>query len=256
MTPPAPAHAHVPAFQPLPGFETPSAFAEPSPHSIQSSLFPAATTTGAYPEPFSGDHVPPFQRAANMSPGGSIYQSRHRGQSQPLHVGTYGPSPQPTLERAIESMQGHLAALTERLEVLESNADHLHHSGITLGSGSGGSPNWSGAQRGSPTGRRDPSEWDLDDMGMWSLVLHPLSRTLVVLRDLARFFARNESRSPTLIIVRRLCLDVSFLLCVLALVRAIWRKSGVRRREVRAALIVLWRAFLGTEKRSIVDRGV
>lgn len=76
------------------------------------------------------------------------------------------------------------------------------------------------------------------------------------MKELATFFARNENRSPTLIIVRRLCLDVSFLLCVLALVRTIWKRSGVRRREVRAALIVLWRALLGTKERVLVDRGV
>lgn len=91
---------------------------------------------------------------------------------------------------------------------------------------------------------------------MWSLVLNPLSRGVDSLKELATFFARNENRSPTLIIVRRLCLDVSFLLCVLALVRTIWKRSGVRRREVRAALIVLWRALLGTKERVLVDRGV
>lgn len=48
-----------------------------------------------------------------------------------------------------------------------------------------------------------------------------------------------------MIIIRRLCLDVSFLLCVIAVVGAIWRKSGNRRREVRAALVVLWRAVVG-----------
>jgi len=92
---------------------------------------------------------------------------------------------------------------------------------------------------------------------MWSFVVNPVSRGIEALREAATFFARDEHRSPTLIVVRRLCLDVSFLLCVLAVIRAIWRKSGVRRREVNAALIVLARAILGTKKaRVMVDRGV
>jgi hypothetical protein len=48
-----------------------------------------------------------------------------------------------------------------------------------------------------------------------------------------------------MIIVRRLCLDVSFFLCVIAIIGAMWRKSGVRRREVKNALVALWKAILG-----------
>jgi len=60
-----------------------------------------------------------------------------------------------------------------------------------------------------------------------------------------------------MIIIRRLCLDVSFLVCVVALIGALWRKSGVRRREVKAALVVLWRAIVGSKpQRSLVDQGV
>lgn len=95
-------------------------------------------------------------------------------------------------------------------------------------------------------------------MGMWSLVLNPASRGLDRLRELVAFFVRNEHRSPSLIIVRRLCLDVSFLLFVLGSIRVLWKKSGVRRREVYVALVVLWRAILGSSKpsRVMVDRGV
>jgi hypothetical protein len=93
---------------------------------------------------------------------------------------------------------------------------------------------------------------------MWSLVANPVSRGIETLREAATFFARDESRSPTLIIVRRLCLDVSFLVCVLYVIRTLWRKSGVRRREVNAALVVLWRAIIGSKKapRMMVNRGV
>lgn len=88
------------------------------------------------------------------------------------------------------------------------------------------------------------------------MVLNPVSRGIVHLRELAKFFARNENRSPSLIILRRLCLDVSFLLSVLGVLRMIWKKSGVRRREVYAALVVLWRAILGSKQRTMVERGV
>jgi len=88
-------------------------------------------------------------------------------------------------------------------------------------------------------------------------VLNPLSRGLDKMREFTTFFAPNENRSPSAIIVRRLCLDVSFLVCVLGLVRVIWKRSGVRRREVHAALVVLWRAILGSKPdRVMVDRGI
>lgn len=247
MSPP-PMHVNVPAIQPLPGFETPSAFAEPSSHSFSSSLYP---TTSTYAEPFRAS-----PHADLSSP--HIYQSRYRGQSQPLPTRQYGagrPISQPTLERAVENVQGHLAALAERLEVLETNSGQPQRSNISLVTG-GSSSMWGGAGTGSPADRRDFPEWDLNDLGMWSLVLNPISRGITFLRELASFFSRNENKSPTWIIVRRLCLDVSFLLCVLAVVRAIWRMSGVRRREVRAALVVLWRAVLGRKDRIMVDRGV
>jgi len=95
-------------------------------------------------------------------------------------------------------------------------------------------------------------------MGMWSLVLKPLSTVLHKLRVLTKFFlARNENRSPSAMIVRRLCLDISFLLFVVGLLRLIWRKSGVRRREVKAALIALLRAIFGIKnERTSMDRGV
>ncbi len=91
---------------------------------------------------------------------------------------------------------------------------------------------------------------------MWSLVLNPISRGVEHLRELAKFFSKNEHRSPSAIILRRLCLDASFLLCVLAFMRILWKKSGVRRREVYAALVVLWNAILGTKHRTMVDTGV
>jgi len=90
---------------------------------------------------------------------------------------------------------------------------------------------------------------------MWSLVLNPLSRGFDWARELAVFFARNENRTPSMIIIRRLVLDVSFLVCVVTMIGALWRKSGVRRREVKAALGVLWRAIIGGKtQRPIVQQ--
>jgi len=247
MSPP-PLHG-VPAAQPLPVFETPSAFAEPSPVSVPTSLYPATSSyVGQFSESSRGELTsPPHIYPAHPS---------YRGRTQSRQYGSVRPASRPTLERAVENVQAHLAALTERLESLESGSGQPTRSHVSLSPRAIGSPPWV-AGRGSPADGRDRLEWDLDDLGMWSLVLNPLSRGLTTLRELATFFAQQENRSPTLIIVRRLCLDVSFLLCVLAVIRALWKKSGVRRREVHAALVVLWRAILGTKReRTMMDRGV
>jgi hypothetical protein len=149
-------------------------------------------------------------------------------------------------------MQAHLAALSERLESLELISGRLSRSRISV------SPRVAGSPRGSPTYGRYAPEWDLDDLGMWSLVANPIARGIEALREATTFFARDENRSPTAMVVRRLVLDTSFLLCVIAVIRLLWRKSGVRRREVNAALIALWRAIIGTKKapRVMVNRGV
>ncbi|KAJ6599366.1 hypothetical protein DFH09DRAFT_1022357 [Mycena vulgaris] len=250
-TSPPPVLHRVPETQPMPGFETPSAFGEPS---TPSSFFPPGSS---YVGQFSESSRAELTSPPNIYPA----HSQYRGQAQPLAPRQYGvpsrPVSRPTLEHAIENVQAHLAALSERLESLESISGHLSRSRISVSPRVGGSPSW-GPGRGSPPHGRDTHEWDLDDLGMWSLIANPIARGIETVREAATFFARDENRSPTLIIVRRLCLDVSFLLCVLAVIRALWRKSGVRRREVNAALVVLWRAILGTKKapRTMVDRGV
>ena len=71
------------------------------------------------------------------------------------------------------------------------------------------------------------------------------------------YLLASEGRSPALIVIRRLFLDLSFILAVLGLVRMGWRRSGVRRREIAVALRVLWRAVVGTPApRALVSRGV
>jgi len=151
-------------------------------------------------------------------------------------------------------VQAHLAALNERLESLESMSAHPHRSTVSLRTRSS-SPRYRARGLGSPTDRGD-YEWDLDDLGMWSLVLSPVTRVGATLRQLAKFFATSE-HSPTLIVVRRLCLDASFLFCILWVLRSLWRKTGVRRREVKLALKILGRALMGRQQeRSLVNRGV
>ncbi|OJT13366.1 hypothetical protein TRAPUB_10132 [Trametes pubescens] len=242
---------NVPATQPHPGFQTLSAFGE-SAASLPSSAYP--TTSVSYPE-----QIP---HSSSVDPQDFV-RGGYRPPSQPQYR-TYGgpasvpprPASLPLLERAVESVQVHLAAITERLETLESM---LHHSTASLSPAGPRSPGLL-AGRGSPSGggpRGGGVRWDVDDMGMWTLVLHPLARALRLFRQLAAFLANGEGRSPTFVVVRRLFLDISFVLCFLALVKAGWRRSGVRRKEVVAALRGLWHAILGQQgRRHMVERGV
>ncbi|CAA7260248.1 unnamed protein product [Cyclocybe aegerita] len=225
--------------QPQPTFETPSAFAEPIPHATST---PPSSYHQYYPE-------------AHAHRG----KAPSRGQMHPQspYFDTNQQRPMTELERAVENVQVHLAALSERLETLESRSLLLSRSNMA---GSprrgGGSPSWRGGYR-SPRDGNGAPQWDIDDLGMWSIVLNPLSRGLDRLREFATFFATNENRSPSMTIIRRLCLDVSFLVCVVAVIGAVWRKSGVRRREVKAALVVLWRAIIGSKsQRELTQRGV
>ncbi|KAF8640065.1 hypothetical protein AX17_001306 [Amanita inopinata Kibby_2008] len=240
ITSPPLAHG-IPEMQPRPSFETPSAFAGPEPsRTIATSALFQSSYVSQFMEPsHSGLETPP-----NTYP----MPSQYRGHSQPI-LGQYGPgrpASRLTLERAVENMQAQIAALSERIETLEASSRYLSRS-LALPSSRGVSPN---------DGRGRP-HWDLNDLGLWSIILNPISNSIDVIRDFARFLARDESRSPFAIIVRRLCLDFSFLLCAIAITRYLWRESGVRRREVRTALKMLWRAMLGTKApRVMVDEGV
>ncbi|KAG6907842.1 hypothetical protein DXG01_007224 [Tephrocybe rancida] len=240
MSPP-PIH-NVPSAQPRPDFVTPSAFADPSPASSPS--LPMSSYVGLSEPSRMGAATP--TRAHSYTP-----HSQYRALQQPLPpYGNIRPASDTTLELAVENVQVHLAALTERMDSLETSLT-LSRSNTSLAP----------RHLGSPRGRHSPNEnrgpyWDFDDLGMWSIVLNPVARGLDTLRELATFFARNENRSPTSIIIRRLCLDVSFLVCVLATLKFVWKRSGVRRREVRFALRVLWRAILGANPdRVMMDRG-
>ena len=252
----SPPPVNVPQTQPHPGFQTQSAFAE-SATSIPSSVYP--TTSVSYPEQLA--------RSPPTDPASSVHGYSSRAGFRPTTQTPYRqyslqsgggvpprPASIPMLERAVESVQAHLAAITERLETLEGL---LHHSTASLSHSGLRSPALVGG-RGSPFGgAQDVVRWDIDDMGMWSLVLQPLARVFRLFRQLMAFLANSDNRSPTFVVIRRLFLDISFVLCVLAAFKLSWRRSGVRRREVAAALQGLWRAIVGQQvPRHMVERGV
>lgn len=236
------------AQQPV-GYEIPSAFTDSPPTSNPSLYTTQASYTGQLPASFN---EPALSSYTYPTPPG------FPGQPQKMSGRSFGiparPGSRPTLEHAIENVQARLAALNERLESLESISAHPRRSNISLPTPIT-SPRYRGLG-GSPADHREDYEWDLNDLGMWSLVLSPVTRVGGTVRQLVRFFATSE-HSPALVVVRRLCLDMSFLFCVLWVLRSLWRRTGVRRREVRLAFKILIRAILGRQQeRALVDRGV
>ncbi|KZP05866.1 hypothetical protein FIBSPDRAFT_1053848 [Athelia psychrophila] len=221
------------------GYETASAFAEPGTAVAHPSLYPGHRSGS------SQDYTVTPTTYTNPA---------FRAAPHPLSTRSFPlparPASRLSLENAVENVQAHLAALTERIESLEAGRPrHQRHSSNMSLSGSG-----------SPGSRypdvRGDYEWDLNDLGMWSLVLSPVTRVGAALRSVTKFFATSE-HSPMLIVVRRLCLDASFIFFLLYLLRSVWRKTGVRRREVKLALKLLGQALIGRQQdRALTDRGV
>jgi hypothetical protein len=235
FTSPPPSQS-VPDMQPRPSFETPSAFADP-----ESSRSPAGSAL--FQSSYVGQYEEPLRSGLVTPPPMTFPPTQYRGNTQPP-LGR--PASRITLERAVEHLQAQMAALQERLENLEASYRYLPKL-FTVPASRGGSPH----------ARREPCRWDFNDLGLWSLVLNPLSNSIEIIRGFAHLLARDENRSPAAVIIRRLCLDFSFLLCAIAITRYLWRESGVRRREVRAALKMLWSALLGSKPRKVmVDEGV
>ena len=186
----------------------------------------------------------------------SAYRRPPSTRSHALSAGglSHRPSSRLALERAIESIQTQLAALSERIEIIES------HSFITqpLRSSPGpsrSSPTFAGS---SPNGARDVFPWDFDDMGLWAVLFKSLARMVKSIREFAIF------AFPTMKDVRRpslwfggLFLDISFIFFMLALIKTVWRRTGARRRAVSAAMRALWWALVGrTPTRDMADRGI
>ncbi|KAJ7226359.1 hypothetical protein B0H12DRAFT_1240621 [Mycena haematopus] len=84
--------------QPMPGFETPSAFGNPS------------TSSGFFPSSYVGQFSESYRAELTSPPNLYPVQSQYRGQAQPIPQRPYGvPSPRPgsrpTIEHAIQNMQ-------------------------------------------------------------------------------------------------------------------------------------------------------
>ncbi|KAG9124761.1 hypothetical protein FRC07_010303 [Ceratobasidium sp. 392] len=230
---PMPVVAGVPLTQPQPRYAAPSAFA---PLAQQASALafspqPVHPLHPAYHHP----HMPGSEVMVPYPTHGIPYQDAVRSPQ-----GTMG------LERAIVDIQASLAALRERMEMME-------HGGSFHSYSSRQSP----PRRHSPLHPMLPFNLDPRSFGAWSVVLTPLARSVISARRMLEVVRRN----PTLTIVRRLMLDISFLLALLALIRACWRRFGGRRKEVFSALGGLWIALVNggqvpRRERMLVDRGV
>ena len=214
------------------------------------------------------------------------------------------PGTRSPLERAVEHVQTHLAALQERMEMLEAHtagrgtpydsrasigipapgtgSRSLHrtspygsfHSGGVSGDASRnmkrlGSPFTFGGGGGQNFWRWltefDEEYFDWEHMGLWSVALAPLARLTKYLTHILAFLLARRTRdgehglSPGMVVLRRLLLDASFIICVLITTRRIWRKMGVRRREVLHALGGVWKAVIGQTNavtRTFEDRGI
>lgn len=245
---PIPSHAlspmptGTPNMQPLPEHPTPSAFATSSP-SHPTSLVQQFTGSQRSPSPRHSAYGPPYRGTPSFQRG-------------------FVPGQQPqqatraSLERAVESMQTSLAALHERLEGLET--------ALGLGQGTAGVSRTSlpshRSRISSPNQRNSSTpwpRWDPANMGAWSLVLQPLARLESNFRAFAWFVAEGDERSPILVMVRRLFLDLSFLIVVLVLLKSVWRRTQIRRGEVFGALREVWRALTGQKvPRVMAERGV
>ena len=238
LSSPPPRRMSVPPMQPLPNFATPSAFTDPQTTvAYTSSTSYAALLSSRDPASQSHPADPPYRSHTTTSRHSTTTGAYLRPPSQ-----TAAPV---SLEYAMENVQAHIAALTERIDTLESSlATHTQPQAIS-------SPRTSSG-RGSPADSRSVSqvsEWDIEDMGLWTLVLKPLFRNLSYLQRLLVFFLKGgQDRSPVLVIVRRLCLDISFVMVVLSLLRTVWIKSGTRRKEVGTALTILWAAVTGRKR--------
>lgn len=234
----------VPASQPQ-GVETLSAFGGPS-----------TVTLSSYPQPYAEQAASRDVTSPRNQP---VYRRPPSARPHALSAAglPHRPPSRLALERAIESIQTQLAALSERIEIMESHSFITQPFGTSPPGPSRSSPTFVGGGSRSPNGVRDVIHWDFDEMGLWAIVFKALGRMLKSLREFAIFLSNNEGRSPTFVVLRRLFLDLSFILCTLTLLKTVWRRTGVRRRAVNAAMRALWWAIVGkTPTRNMADRGI
>lgn len=281
--------------QPLPRYATPSAF-DSTPATDTRNLSSASpslpssfpTTNLSYPphlahsnhalQPYSFRPPPPNQ------PIHSLISTDDRSHAAHTTAGTTERVLPPALplERAVESLQATLAALRERLELLESHTFGSSTSlpGVRRLAGdsefvnpSGGAGSANNAPNGSIL------RWEPSRMGLWSTILVPATHIVNQIRYVLLFILTHPSTSSSLTsggqsgrgrrrgsgdgsfnvraIIRRLILDSSFVVVLFLALKTAWRASGIRRREVLRALRMVWLALAGGKpKRTLVDKGV
>ena len=229
----------VPSQQPMPIYETQSAFDDAT--TLEDSLNVATTSYPAHLAHSSRNSSSGYGHGGQdhrMTPDPVYRRPGSTVHSAPAH-GQRRPGSRQTLERAVDNVQSHLAALSERLETLEISRPPIRTRAANSPRDSN-SPNRFGS-----SSSQNQLVFDLDDMGLWSLVLQPLARLLSSVRGVAAFLAVNENRSPTFVVIRRLFLDLSFVLAVLAIAKVGWKRTGLRRKKVYAVLGILWKAVIG-----------
>ncbi|KZV90512.1 ACBP-domain-containing protein [Exidia glandulosa HHB12029] len=248
FSPPPP----VPELQPLPRFSSSSAFSptlESMPTgSLPSSSYPTSLQypTGMSRSSGSGAPTPQSYPSVSLMRGSPAYGP------MPYRPAGAGPDVYPylALEDAVQKVQASVAALHERLDVLEAGG---RPSRLLNRSYSSVSP--TGDHDGNPDDARRRG-WDAQRYGAWALVLDPLTNALRATRTMLA----EEHASPVLLIVRRLMLDASFVVFVLWLLRQVWRRSRARQRQLLSLISSLLYLIAGRQRgvpqRIMVDRGV
>lgn len=242
----------VPSQQPMPMYETQSAFNDATTldHdlNVATTSYPLHLAHSSRNSDSGYGHGGQGPRMTSdlvyRRPGSVVHSAPIQRQQRP--------GSRQTLERAVEGVQSHLAALSERLETLEVSRSSVR-TRIANSPRDSTSPNRFGSSP--PSGELI---FDLDDMGLWSLVLQPLARLLASVRGVATFLAVNENRSPTFVVIRRLFLDLSFVLAILAIAKVGWKRTGLRGKKIYVSLGVLWKAAVGGHTdtvRRMVERG-
>ncbi|CUA70228.1 Acyl-CoA-binding domain-containing protein 5 [Xenopus (Silurana) tropicalis] [Rhizoctonia solani] len=236
---PMPVVAGVPLTQPQPRYAAPSAFAPLAQQHSALAFSPQQPTHSLHPA--YHPHMPPEALGSYQGHSHLAYQDAPRSRSPPRGTTSMG------LERAIVDIQASLAALRERMETMEQGGSFTS---------SYSSRRQSPPRRHSPLHPMLPFNLDPRSFGAWSVILTPLARSVVNVRHMLQVVRRN----PTMIIIRRLMLDISFLLALLAVIRACWRRFGGRRREIISALGGMWIALVNggqaPRERILVDRGI
>ncbi|CAE6391748.1 unnamed protein product [Rhizoctonia solani] len=238
---PMPVVAGVPLTQPQPRYAAPSAFAPLSQQASALAFSPQQPTRPLHPA-YHPHMQPPEAMASYHSHPRPAYHDVPRSRSPPRGTSM-------GLERAIIDIQASLSALRERMETIEQGGSFTSYSSRNR---------QSPPQRHSPLHPMLPFDLDPRSFGAWSVILTPLARSVMSARQLLQVIRRN----PTMIIIRRLMLDISFLLALLAVIRACWKRFGGRRHEVISALSGIWVALVNGGKiparreRILVDRGI